>query len=141
MQRDFRNMNFLMQQRYAVVFLRVVVAMFMVTHGVTRISLGIVDDFGGFFETIGIAYGLYLAWAITIFEIVAGLLLAAGFRVKILAALFIAELATGIALVHAKEGWFVVGAGRNGAEFSILLIAALIVIAYAHYGMPENRRR
>ena len=28
-------------------------------------------------------------------------------------------------MVHASEGWWVVGAGRNGMEFSVLLIACL----------------
>ena len=31
----------------------------------------------------------------------------------------------GIVLVHGPEGWFVVGMGRNGVEFSVLLLAAL----------------
>ncbi len=34
----------------------------------------------------------------------------------------------GIVLVHAREGWFVVGHGRNGMEFSVLLIVSLLVI-------------
>ena len=36
-------------------------------------------------------------------------------------------------MVHWKEGWFVVGAGRNGMEYSALLIASLLAIAYANY--------
>jgi putative oxidoreductase len=39
------------------------------------------------------------------------------------------QLAMGIYLVHAPAGWFVVGAGRNGMEFSVLLILCLLVIA------------
>ena len=35
----------------------------------------------------------------------------------------------GIVLVHAKSGWFVVGGGSNGAEYSVLLIPCLMVIA------------
>lgn len=38
----------------------------------------------------------------------------------------------GIVLVHAKEGWFVVGLGRNGSEFSFLLIVCLLVLALQH---------
>ena len=37
--------------------------------------------------------------------------------------------AMGILLVHAPEGWFVVGAGRNGMEYSVLLIASLALVA------------
>ena len=53
-----------------------------------------------------------LAWAVTMVEIVGGAALAAGFFVRPLAVWFSAQLAIGI-LVHASEGWFVVGAGRN----------------------------
>jgi putative oxidoreductase len=34
----------------------------------------------------------------------------------------------GIAIVHFKEGWFVVGAGRNGVEFNFLLIVVLLYL-------------
>ena len=32
-------------------------------------------------------------------------------------------------MVHAPNGWFVVGAGRNGAEYSVLIIASLVAVA------------
>lgn len=35
----------------------------------------------------------------------------------------------GIVLVHAPHGWFVVGAGRNGMEYSVLLIVCLLLLA------------
>ena len=37
----------------------------------------------------------------------------------------------GIVLVHAPSGWFVVGGGRNGMEYSVLLIAVLLAQAWA----------
>ena len=40
--------------------------------------------------------------------------------------------AVGIAMVHAREGWFVVGAGRNGAEYSVLLIVCLLCVGLQH---------
>jgi putative oxidoreductase len=30
------------------------------------------------------------------------------------------------------HGWFVVGLGRNGMEYSVLLIVCLLAVAYAH---------
>jgi putative oxidoreductase len=74
-----------------------------------------------------------VAWAITIFELVGSVLLAVGSYAWIIALIFSLELAVGVALVHWKEGWFVVGAGRNGIEFSALLIASFLAIAYANY--------
>jgi putative oxidoreductase len=32
-------------------------------------------------------------------------------------------LVMGIVLVHYPEGWYVVGGGRNGVEFNVLLIS------------------
>ena len=49
--------------------------------------------------------------------------------VRPLAAWFAFQLAMGIYLIHGRIGWFVVGAGRNGMEFSVLLLVCLLVIA------------
>jgi putative oxidoreductase len=103
------------------------------THGAARIANGTVDDFGGFLGSRGFPLGFFVAWAITLFELIGSVLLAAGFYAWVIALIFAAQLAAGIALVHWKEGWFVVGAGRNGMEFSVLLIASLLAIAYVNY--------
>ncbi len=127
------------QQRlkHAIIFLRTVVALIMLIHGVGRIYLGIVEGFGEFLTINGFPLGFYLAWAITIFEIVGSISLALGFYVAPLAIIFALHLLCGIYLVHLKDGWFVVGAGRNGAEFSVLLVASFIMLAISHYG--KNR--
>ena len=124
------------QQRlkYALAFFRVVVVLIMFSHGVGRIYHGLVGGFGEFLTVNGFPLGFYLAWAITIFEIVGSILIAVGFYVAPLAAIFAVHLLCGIYMVHLKEGWFVVGAGRNGAEFSVLLVASFITLAITHYG-------
>ena len=117
----------------ALVMIRLVLAAIMFVHGAARISHGGVVGFGEFLGSQGFPLGFYIAWAITLFELVASVLLAAGFYTWIIALLFAAELAAGIGMVHWKEGWFVVGHGRNGMEFSAVLIASLLAIAYANY--------
>lgn len=121
----------------ALSILRAGTALILVVHGVARARLGIVDDFGGYLAQTGFPAGLALAWAITIVEILGGAALAAGYFVRPLAVWFAFQLATGIYLVHAQAGWFVVGAGRNGMEFSALLILCLGVVALA---TPEAQR-
>jgi putative oxidoreductase len=79
-----------------------------------------------------------MAWAVTIFEIAGGAALAAGFFVPVLAVVFAAELVAGIVLVHFREGWFTVGAGRNGMEFSVVLIAAFLAVAFSHLGKGKR---
>ncbi|HEX6279108.1 MAG TPA: DoxX family protein [Pyrinomonadaceae bacterium] len=117
----------------ALVFIRIVLAAVMFVHGAARISYGTVGGFGEFLGSQGIPLGFYVAWGITLFELVGSVLLAAGFYAWIIALIFAVQLAAGIALVHYKEGWFVVGHGRNGMEFSVVLIASLLAIAYANY--------
>jgi putative oxidoreductase len=112
-----------------VTLLRAGTAVLLIIHGVARAYLGIVDDFGVGLNSWGFPAGLALAWTITSVEIAGGTLLAAGVFVRPLCAWFAFQLAMGIYLVHAPAGWFVVGAGRNGVEFSVLLLICLVVIA------------
>jgi putative oxidoreductase len=112
----------------ALTLLRAGTALMMIIHGVARAWLGIVDDFGVVLNTWGFPAGFALAWTITLVEIIGGALLAAGLFVLPLAAWFMFQLLMGIYLIHGRVGWFVVGAGRNGMEYSALLILCLIVI-------------
>jgi putative oxidoreductase len=122
------------RRQLAFIFLRIVAAGLMLIHGAARIYLGIVDDFGEFLTLKEFPLGFYLAWAITIFEIVGSIILASGYYVSILALIFAVHLLAGILLVHLKDGWFVVGAGRNGVEYSVLLITVFLTIAIANFG-------
>jgi putative oxidoreductase len=115
--------------RAGVTILRAAVASVFVIHGMTRMHLGTVDDFGGFLSSSGLPVGVAIAWTITIVEIVGGLALAAGLAVQPLVLWFGVQIAVGILMVHGKAGWFVVGAGRNGAEYSVLILACLLVVA------------
>jgi len=121
-----------LQQIRGYLFLRWATALLLIIHGVTRLAQGTVGDFGGFLSSKGFPLGAALAWSITVYEIGGGLLLAAGRFVRPLAVAFALELAMGIVLVHAQEGWFVVGAGRNGVEYSVLLICAFLAVALLH---------
>jgi putative oxidoreductase len=109
--------------------LRITVSLFLIAHGVARTYLGTIGGFGEFLDSKGFVIGGMLAWAITIFEIVGGSAMALNYFVRWIAAVFIIELATGIVLVHAPQGWFVVGATLGGMEYSVLLIICLLVIA------------
>jgi putative oxidoreductase len=122
----------------ALVFIRIVLAILMFVHGTARISNGTVGGFGEFLGMQGFPLGFYLAWAITIFELVGSVLLAVGVYAWVIALIFAVHLSFGIALVHWKEGWFVVGAGRNGIEYSVLLVASFLAIAYAYFKKPGS---
>ena len=112
-----------------ITLLRVTLAILIAIHGLYRaLGEGHVAGFGGALKSWGFPFGVALAWGITLFEIGAATALLAG-RLVIPASIGLAlELAAGIALVHAKEGWFVVGGGRNGMEYSVLLIAGFLAL-------------
>jgi putative oxidoreductase len=109
--------------------IRVAAAAMMVIHGSFRVFAGGVAPFGEFLGSQGFPAGVAIAWLLTVVEIAGGLLLIAGRFVKPLCAWFSLELLAGIALVHFREGWFVVGGGRNGFEYSVLLIVCFAAVA------------
>ena len=109
--------------------IRIAVASVFVIHAITRLLNGTVGGFGGFIGSWGFPAGAVVAWAITVTEVLGGVSLAVGYGVRTLAAWFIVQIATGIVMVHAANGWFVVGAGRNGVEYSVLIIASLLAVA------------
>ena len=84
---------------------------------------------------------MFVIHGITIVEIAGGVALAAGLLVRPVALWFIVQLAAGIYLIHARAGWFVVGAGRNGAEFSALLIIRLAAAALSTPDSTNLQRR
>ncbi len=118
----------------ALTALRVVAALLMLIHGLARFFAGGVAPFGTWLDSIGFPFGPGIAWSITAIEIVATPVLAAGFFVRPIALYFAAQLVMGILLVHRHDGWFVVGLGRNGMEYSVLLIAVFLTLAAASGG-------
>jgi putative oxidoreductase len=101
-------------------------------HSIPGILNNGVSDFGKLYlNEVGFApLGVPLAWAIKISHVVAALCLVFERYVKWACIVTIIILIGGIIMVHAKEGWFVVGGGRNGVEFNFLLIVVLLTIMY-----------
>ncbi len=118
------------RQRQAWLVLRLVLALLIGMHGLARVWYGAVAPFGQWLDGQGLAAGMAIAVAITVLEIVGAVLLVLGRALVLLCPALAAVYAVGIALVHAPAGWFVVGLGRNGAEYSVLLIACLLMLAW-----------
>ncbi len=113
---------------YGMIIMRYMLALMMLIHGVARIVLGGVAPFGEFLTSKGFPFGTAVALLVTLFELAGSGLLFARKYVIVIAFMFALELIVGIVLVHGTEGWFVVGAGRNGMEYSVLLIVGFIAV-------------
>ena len=98
-----------------------------------------INDFGNLYlNQIGFApLGVYLAWAIKLSHIFCAICLLFNRYIKFAGFVTIFILIMGIILVHFKEGWFVVGGGRNGVEFNFLLIFTLLAIMFPN-GFQKN---
>lgn len=120
---NFANSTFL---------LRIAVAIILLTHSLPSIYTGDVNNFGKLYlNEVGFApIGVPLAWAIKLSHIVAAICLLLDKYIQPAAIVSILILFAGIVMLHFKEGWFVVGGGRNGWEYNFLLIVVLVSIMY-----------
>ncbi|MBX3565022.1 MAG: DoxX family protein [Sphingomonas sp.] len=116
--------------------LRVAIACLLAIHGWYRFTQGGVTPFGEWLTGQGVPFGPAVAAGVTGWEILATPLLAIGWRAPWLCMVFAAIYAAGLVMVHWPEGWFVVGGGRNGMEYSVLLLVCLSVIGFTHW--PEK---
>jgi putative oxidoreductase len=123
-------------ERHALALLRIVTALLLAAHGWHRALTGGAWGFAQWLGAQGFPLPAVLAWGITGFEIAGSALLLTGRAVRLVVPGFALILVMGIVLVHGREGWWVVGAGRNGVEYSVLLLASLAALWIA-----EGRRR
>ncbi len=110
--------------------LRIALAAVLFMHGVPSLLTGTVNNFGNLLAAAGFGpIGLPLAWIIKLSHVVCLVLLILNRYIRVVAIITIPILVGGIIMIHAAEGWFVVGAGRNGVEFNVVLIAVLAYLA------------
>ncbi len=120
------------EQRHLLVLtiIRIAVAGLLAAHGWSRLITGGVVPFGEWLTGNGFPIGFFIAAAITALEIIGTPLLAFRKFVFPLAIAYTIVLSAGIVMVHAPAGWFVVGNGRNGMEYSVLLIVCLLSVGF-----------
>lgn len=128
---NFSNSTFL---------LRAAVAIILLTHSLPSIYTGDVNNFGNLYlNTVGFApIGVPLAWAIKLSHVAAAICLLFDKFIKPAAIVTISILLTGIVMLHFKEGWYVVGGGRNGWEYNFLLIVVLVAIMFPN-GLKQQK--
>ncbi len=112
--------------------LRFAVAIILFAHSIPGMFDNGINNFGNLYlNQIGFApLGVLIAWFIKLSHLVAAFCLVFDKYTKGASVVTIFVLIVGIFLVHFKEGWFVVGGGRNGVEFNFLLIFTLLTIMF-----------
>lgn len=110
--------------------LRLALACLLAAHGWARLLSDAVAPFGDWLDGMGLVIGPVIAWGVTLYEIGATMLLAANRFVFPITLGFSAIYLAGLFLVHLPEGWFVVGLGRNGMEYSVLLLVTLLCVGF-----------
>ena len=113
-------------------FLRFPLIVILLVHSIAGMFNNGINDFGNLYlNQVGFSpFGLYLAWTIKLSHVILAISL---FFDKYITAPIIVNILifiVGIFMVHIKEGWFVVGGGRNGVEFNFLLIFVLLYLLF-----------
>ncbi len=115
--------------------LRVVVGVIFIAHGAPKIFGGM-EGTAGFFGSLGIPLPIVAAWMISLLEFLGGIALIAGFLVTPVALLLTTHMLIGILLVHAANGFYVVGPeAQGGVEFNLLLGASLLMLVFGGPGL------
>lgn len=122
---------------FSMVSLRVVLGLIFITHGFARLYHDSIQDFGIYLSEVGFPLGIVIAWVITIGEITFGSLLALGIKIRYCVIFHSIIIIAGLFLIHIPNGWFVVGHGTGGAEYSVLLLFALLSV----YSYPYSPRK
>ena len=120
--------------------LRIVTALLFMAHASMRFVLGTIAQFGVFMEAQGFAHGQAWVLAISVYELGAGSLLLLDRGVRWAASGLAVIVAVGIWLIHRHNGWFVGEHGVGGSEYSVALLAMLLVVA-AHDASRTARAR
>ncbi len=112
--------------------LRLALCAIIFTHGSHRLLEGSVPVLGQILSQIGFPAGLLLAHLVNLAETGGAILLAARLAVLPMCGVLCLIYATGIVLFHGRAGFFVVGPGSGGWEYSALLIVCFGVVAWDH---------
>jgi putative oxidoreductase len=117
--------------------IRIVVALVLSVHSIYRVIAGDVAGFGEYLGSIGFPLGVALAWFITLSTFAASVALVIRRLVVPACICHMVVLFMGILLDHVHDGWFVVGGGRNGMEYSVVLIACLFAVLWSYWPQKQ----
>jgi len=114
--------------------IRVAVACIVSVHSIHGLmNPADLTDFGHALSSRGFPFGVVLAWTIMFVQLGSSIALVANRLVVPACIAHLIVLLFGVAIVHAKSGWFVVGPGENGVEYSVTLVVCLFAVLWAYW--------
>ncbi|MEO5580675.1 MAG: DoxX family protein [Gemmatimonadaceae bacterium] len=116
--------------------LRVVTGIVFAVHGYQKFFMMGLDGTAGFFGSLGMPMPGIAAPLVATLELAGGIALALGLFTRPLALLLVSDMLGAIALVHAKNGFFV----PKGIEFVMTLGTVALALALAGPGSPSLDR-
>ncbi len=116
--------------------LRVITGIVFAVHGYQKFFMMGLDETAGFFGSLGIPMAELAAPLIATLELAGGIAVALGLLTRPIALLLVFDLLGAIALVHAKNGFFV----PRGIEFVLTLMTAALTLALAGPGSASVDR-
>ncbi len=126
------------QAHVSVALVRWAVALIILMHPLHGyLHLDNIPRFGEYLSSLGFPFGGVLAWVVLLTQTVSSLLMLAGRLVVPACLAQMVVLLTGIVVFHYPLGWYVVGPGAGGMEFSVLMVSCLLAVAWAHW--PRRR--
>ena len=125
---------------HAMRLLRYITALLFIAHASMRFVDDTIAGFGAFMEARGFVHGEAWVLAITAYELGAGTLLLLNRGVRWAASGLAVIVAVGIWLIHRHNGWFVGEHGTGGSEYSVALLAMLLVLAAWDAEQSRQRR-
>ena len=126
------------REEISLVLLRSILGIIIASHGWHRLLTGGYEPFGEWLNAQGFPFGLGIAVAVTLFEVCASPFLVLGKKLPYICSIYIVIYLTGLVMVHLQHGWFVVGSGSNGIEYSVLLIVSLFCVGFPKINKPAN---
>ncbi|MCM2973371.1 DoxX family protein [Larsenimonas suaedae] len=109
----------------ASLLLRLALGVMFIAHGLTKVLVWTLAGTGQFFESIGLP--AWVAWPITGLELVGGVLLILGVRVRWVALILAAEL-VGASIPHLGNGWMFT-APDGGWEYPVFLAVTALALS------------
>ena len=132
------NIDNLFKPTYSIAALRMMMGIVFLLHAGVRVYNNTLPVFGDFLHDKGFPFSFYLAWAVTLFELVGGILMFLRFFVRIFCIGEMIILITGIVIVHSENGWSIIERSLNGIEYSLVLITILAAIFIAERKAARN---